>query len=83
MDHQQTLYIGKTLKRLRNEQKMSQEELAYLSVFSREAISNLEIESSHPILKTIEFIAKALGMRTSDFIRAAEEDCQKPDKTSI
>jgi len=77
LNNQRTLYIGKTVKRLRDEQKMNQEDLAFLSGLSREYISKIENDVHDPTLGKLKFIADALNMLTSDLVKAAEEDSQK------
>ncbi|MDQ0415676.1 helix-turn-helix domain-containing protein [Mesobacillus stamsii] len=77
MNNQRTLYIGKTVKRLRDGQKMNQEDLAFLSGLSREYISKIENDVHDPTLGKLVFIADALNMLTSDLVKAAEEDSQK------
>lgn len=78
-NHQQTIYIGKTLQRLRKEQKMNQDDLAYLSGLTREYISLLERNQYDPTLRTIERLAKSLGMLPSEFIKEAEKDSHSQD----
>ncbi|MGD6893748.1 helix-turn-helix domain-containing protein [Bacillus infantis] len=81
MDKEQILYIGSTIKRLRTEQKLSQEDLAGLTGYSREYISKVEQNHIDPSLGAgTASIAKALGLKTWELVKIAEDDTQLEEK---
>lgn len=67
--------IGKKLKELRYEKKLSQEALAGQSELTKSSISQMENDRLSPSLNTLRKIAKALGVRITYFF----EDDEKPD----
>ena len=64
--------FGKTLKRLREKEGLSQEELAFQAELHRTYISQIERGIKSPSLRTIQQLATALGIRASALIRRAE-----------
>ncbi len=60
-----TYKLGKNIKRIREQNKMSQDDICRAVGFDRAQMSNLEAGKSNPTLATIEKIAQALGV-TSD-----------------
>jgi transcriptional regulator with XRE-family HTH domain len=81
LDKQQILYIGSTIKRLRAEQKISQEDLAGLTGYSREYISKVEQNHIDPSLGAgTASIAKAFGLKTWELIKIAEENTHLEEK---
>jgi transcriptional regulator with XRE-family HTH domain len=60
--------LAKKLKQLRKEKNWSQVRLAFEAKLDRSYISNIETARSNPSLKTIQKLAKALGVSTSDLI---------------
>ncbi|WP_053367812.1 helix-turn-helix domain-containing protein [Bacillus sp. FJAT-27245] len=74
MEKHQTIYIGTAVRQLRNECRMSQEDLAGMTGFTREYISKLECDHIDPTLGTaVAAIAKALGLKAWELGRPAEE----------
>ncbi len=67
------LLFGKTIRSLRNEQKMSQEQLADLCGLHRTYVSDVELGKRNVSLENIEKMAEALGVRISDIFRRIEE----------
>jgi transcriptional regulator with XRE-family HTH domain len=81
LDKEQILFIGSTIKRLRAEQKLSQEDLAGLTGYSREYISKVEQNHIDPSLGAgTASIAKAFGLKTWELIKIAEENTGLEDK---
>lgn len=81
MDKEQILYIGSTIKRLRAKQKISQEDLAGLTGYSREYISKVEQNHIDPSLGSgTASIAKALGIKTWELVKIAEENSDLEEK---
>lgn len=78
-NHQQTIFIGKTLQRLRKEQKLNQDDLAHLSGLTREYIGMLERNIHNPTLWTIERLAKSFGMEPDELVKEAKIDSQNKD----
>lgn len=62
------LDFGNALKRLRKDQKLSQEKLADLSGLDRSYISILERNLKLPSLYTILALASGLGIKASEFM---------------
>jgi len=62
--------FGKHLKALRTKKKITQEELAYLADLEYKYIQRLEGKKpSSPTLNTLEKLAKALGMTSSQLLK--------------
>lgn len=81
LDKEQILYIGGTIKRLRTEQKLSQEDIAGLTGYSREYISKVEQNHIDPSLGAgTASIAKALGLKTWELVKIAEENTHLEEK---
>jgi transcriptional regulator with XRE-family HTH domain len=81
LDKEQILFIGSTIKRLRAEQKISQEDLAGLTGYSREYISKVEQNHIDPSLGAgTASIAKAFGLKTWELIKIAEENSELKEK---
>ena len=68
--------FGDTLRELRKQKKLSQEEIAYSSGLDRSFISLLETGRQQPSLITIFQLAKALGISAGQLITAVEEKVQ-------
>jgi DNA-binding XRE family transcriptional regulator len=60
--------IGTTIKKLREEKRITQETLARAAGMMRANISRIESAKHRPSLDTIEKIARALKVRTADLI---------------
>ncbi len=69
--------FGRVLKRLRQKQGLSQEELGFRSGYHRTYISLLERGLKSPSLNTIFEMAKALKISPSDLIFKVEQDHSK------
>ena len=65
---------GQTLKSIREERGLSQEELAFKTDLNRTYISLLERDRKSPSLRTVTAIATALGMSLLEFIRRMSEE---------
>lgn len=61
--------LGENLKKLRLEKKLSQGDLAKKLEVDRAYISNIENGRMNPTLSTLEKIAKALGISSSDLLK--------------
>lgn len=64
--------FGKQLRKIREERKLSQEELAFHSKLDRTYISLLERGKRRPTLNTIFALAAALEVAPSDMVRLVE-----------
>jgi transcriptional regulator with XRE-family HTH domain len=73
------LSLGKRLKELRNEKKLSQEALANNSGVTKSSISQMENDRLSPSINTLRKIAKALEVRITYFF----EEEEKPDYIRI
>lgn len=71
-DYDSHLDFGKALKRLRKDQKLSQEKLADLSGLDRSYISILERNLKLPSLYTILALASGLDIKASEFMMEME-----------
>ena len=69
--------FGRVLRRLRLEQKFSQEELADNAGLQRKYISLLEKAQYQPKLTTVFSLAVALNCTPSDFIALVDEESKK------
>ena len=67
------LAFGRVLKRLRNEQSVSQEELAYSSGYHRNYIGQLERGEKSPSLRTIFNLCKTLHVHPSNLLKMIEK----------
>jgi len=62
--------IAKTVKRLREKMRLSQEKLARLANVSNNTIINIEAgKQDNPTIETLKKIAKALNMPIEDLIK--------------
>ena len=68
------LYIGESLRRVRIEKDITQEELAEYSKLSRTFIGDLENNKKAPSLRTIFQLARGLGISAAEFVREIESD---------
>ena len=66
--------FGQTLKLIREDRGLSQEELAFKTDLHRTYISLLERDRKSPSLRTVTAIAAALGMSLLEFIRRMSEE---------
>lgn len=75
--------FGQVLKKIRIDQGLSQEQLAFESGYHRTYISLLERGQKNPSLKTIFQLAKTLKINPSDMFRRIETQAtnlQKDDR---
>lgn len=66
--------LGRVIRRERKRNGLTQERLAELSDLHTNMISLIERGRSAPAIDTLEAIAKALGRRPSQVVRAAERE---------
>lgn len=60
--------FGKHLKKLRNQKRITQEDLAYSSNITLSQIARIEIGKINPTLCTLVVIAKTLNLKLTDLI---------------
>lgn len=68
------ILISKTIKKLRLEKKLTQDDLAYLSSLDKTYISLIERGKRNPTVLSLYAICKALGISLSEFFIMVEED---------
>lgn len=68
-----TNVVSKTIRNLRMEKNITQEELAYLSGLDRTYISLIERGKRNPTILSLYAICKALGISLSEFFYYAED----------
>ena len=66
--------FGQQLRKVREDRKLSQEELAFRSKLDRTYISLLERGKRRPTLNTIFALAAQLDIAPSDMVRMVEND---------
>ena len=64
-----SIKLGKNIKRIREQKKMSQGDICRALGFDRAQMSNIEAGKGNPTLSTIEKIAQALGVGSSDLLK--------------
>lgn len=69
--------VGKIIKNFREERKLSQEVLSGLADIDRSHLSKIELGIRSPTVNVLYKIANAMGVKASEILSAAEEDCQK------
>ena len=60
--------LGKRIRRFRETQKLSQEELAYRAGVHRTYLGGIERGERNPSLKNLAAIARALSVRLADLV---------------
>ena len=65
---------GQTLKMIREDRGLSQEELAYKTDLHRTYISLLERDRKSPSLRTVTAVATAFGLTLLEFVQLMSED---------
>lgn len=70
--------FGKTIKRLRTEQQLTQEDLALYSRISLQLISDIENGKYDLNLYELYRIAAALGMKPSEIVFEVEKETDLP-----
>jgi transcriptional regulator with XRE-family HTH domain len=70
------LYVGfgRVVRRLRQEQQISQEELGHRTGLHRNHVGEIERAELSPTLSSVEVLAEALGTSPSRLIALAEEE---------
>lgn len=61
--------LGKNLKRIRTEKKMSQGDIMRVLGCSRSYVSNIENGKTNPTLATIAKLAGAVGVSTNELLK--------------
>ena len=61
--------LGKNIKRIREQKKMSQGDICRKLGFDRTQMSNIEAGKGNPTLATIEKIAQALGIASDELLK--------------
>lgn len=61
--------LGKNLKRIRIEKKMSQGDIMRALGCSRSYVSNIENGKTNPTLATIAKLAKSVGVSTNELLK--------------
>ncbi len=69
--------FGKTLRKIRVELGLTQEQLGFEAGLRRTYISSLELAEKDPSLKTIEKLSSALGISVSKFMIEVEKEQKK------
>lgn len=73
----EAVVLGQVLRRLRNERKLSQEDVAYESGVDRSFLSEIERGIHQPTVSTLFRIARALGTSASAVLAAVEEEIEE------
>lgn len=71
--------VSKSIKRLRSNKKMTQDELAAILNVTRQAVSNWENEKTQPDIETITKIAEYFGVSTEEIIYGEVKSDKKFD----
>jgi transcriptional regulator with XRE-family HTH domain len=66
--------VGRNVKRVRQEKRLTQEQLAELSGFSQQYISGLEQGRRNPTVVSLYELATALGVSHMELVRSAEDE---------
>jgi transcriptional regulator with XRE-family HTH domain len=66
--------LAKTIRRLREERDLAQEELAYQAGLSTGSLSRIERGRASPAWTTVRCIARALGLSIAELAAAVERD---------
>ena len=61
--------LGKNIKRIREQKKMSQGDICRKLGFDRAQMSNIEAGKGNPTIATIEKIAQALGIASDELLK--------------
>lgn len=73
--------FGSALRELRNQRALSQEALAFEAELARNYISQLELGSKSPSLRTIFKLCKVLNTSPAEMIEDVERRMDAPKKT--
>lgn len=74
------MIFGQQLRKIREERKLSQEELAFRAKLDRTYISLLERGKRRPTLNTIFSLAAQLDIKPSELVRMVESDESNGDQ---
>lgn len=66
------LPVGATLRRLREQRKLTCQDVATTAGLSRAYVTRLEADANAPTLNALHCIAQALGVSASELVREAE-----------
>lgn len=66
--------LGRNVQRIRQEKRLTQEQLAEISGFSQQYISGLEKGRRNPTIVTIYEIASALEVSHMDLVRPDDQE---------
>lgn len=69
MKNESVIRLGKAIKRVREQKKMSQGDICRATGFDRAYMSNIEAGKGNPTLVTIEKIARALGVTIDTLLK--------------
>lgn len=69
MKNDSVVKLGKAIKRVREQKKMSQGDVCRATGFDRAYMSNIESGKGNPTLTTIEKIAEALGVSMGQLLK--------------
>ena len=64
-----SIKLGKNIKRIREQKKMSQGDICRATGFDRAQMSNIESGNGNPTLATIDKIAKALNVSSDELLK--------------
>jgi transcriptional regulator with XRE-family HTH domain len=67
-----SIAFGLSVRRLREEHHLSQEELAHRTGLHRNHVGEIERGEANPTLKTVDVIARALDLSASELIARSE-----------
>ena len=69
--------LATTLRRLRQEREMTQEDLAFESGVGRVSIAKMETGRRLPSLPTLFELSRALGVTPGDFVKALAAEAEE------
>lgn len=69
--------IGKKIKKYREQQNISQDELALKIFVSRQTISNWETNKSYPDIKSLTMLSNIFNVSLDDFVKGDIEEMKK------
>jgi transcriptional regulator with XRE-family HTH domain len=73
--------VGRNVKRIRQRNGLTQEQLAELSGFSQQYISSLETGGRNPTVVTVYELAMALGVSHLDVLRPSRDVKPSPKRS--
>lgn len=76
------LPFGATLRRIRLASGLTQEQLGLEAGVQRNFVSLIETDQNQPTIGTICKLARALGMKASELVAAAESDAAKSQRAA-